>query len=590
MDNPVETYTYRNGKRVELRRLDDTFNVSAPAQVVSGHNFREVTPFSAAMSQVRVLPDDLAQEMSRARSIAPSHHVYEFASSHQQFIPTQRIFITFHESVRTQQIDELLARYELLREEQISPQTWVVRAPDGVESDMTTLVRNLVEDEELVADAENVLMHRAARAGLQLPVDPRYIDQWHLHRHSQHPAFDVRASTNCEKAWELLQGFGSEDVVIGITDDGCQLNHVDFGDPSKFAGWAYFSSDKSFITSDNIDADPNQMYALGFNHGTACAGVAAAAVNSESTVGAAPGCRLLPVRFQASAWNFDFDDLDLYYVLQYISDKVDVLSNSWGLVPVMPFATIVQEKIRELAISGGRRGKGIVFLWAAGNENCPIHLDSSVPIPYTGGWDGRWELDEHLQWQFQRYEWIGVQYASRFINELVNIPGVMHVAALGSTAQRSHYSNYGPGIMICAPSHNDHMYARGKAVGLPIMTISGDNHTTLEYQFGGTSSATPLVAGIAALVISANPNLKALEVISILKQTASKDLNFTGYPRTAPEDYDPNPTWDVSPVAPFNQGDFQDIDSPDGTWSPWFGHGRVDAAAAVKMALGLLPE
>ena len=75
------------------------------------------------------------------------------------------------------------------------------------------------------------------------------------------------------------------------------------------------------------------------------------------------------------------------------------------------------------------------------------------------------------------------------------------------------------------------------------------------------------------------------EIVSILKQTASKDLNFVGYPRTPAANFDPNPSWDVSPVAPFNNAAFSDNGSPDGTWSPWFGHGRVDAANAVAEAL-----
>jgi subtilisin-like proprotein convertase family protein len=93
------------------------------------------------------------------------------------------------------------------------------------------------------------------------------------------------------------------------------------------------------------------------------------------------------------------------------------------------------------------------------------------------------------------------------------------------------------------------------------------------------------VAGIAALVISANPQLSALEVAATLQRSASKDLDLTGYPRTPPASYDQNPTWDVSPIAPFGQGDFGDIGSSDGTWSPWFGHGKVDALEAVRAAL-----
>nr|MCX3303409.1 peptidase [Bacillus pacificus] len=75
------------------------------------------------------------------------------------------------------------------------------------------------------------------------------------------------------------------------------------------------------------------------------------------------------------------------------------------------------------------------------------------------------------------------------------------------------------------------------------------------------------------------------EVISILKRTASMDLNFEGYPRTPPANFDPVTSWDVSPIAPFNKGDLKDIGDSEGTWSPWFGHGRVDALEAVKEAL-----
>ena len=42
-------------------------------------------------------------------------------------------------------------------------------------------------------------------------------------------------------------------------------------------------------------------------------------------------------------------------------------------------------------------------------------------------------------------------------------------------------------------------------------------------------------------------------------------------------------------MAPFANGAFQDINSPDGTWSPWFGHGRVDAQAAVAEAIRRRP-
>jgi subtilisin family serine protease len=160
----------------------------------------------------------------------------------------------------------------------------------------------------------------------------------------------------------------------------------------------------------------------------------------------------------------------------------------------------------------------------------------------------------------------------------------MHVAALASPAKRSHYSNYGTGILICAPTSNSHRFRRLTVRGLRITTTTGEAGSVTE-AFGGTSSATPLVAGIAALTISANPELPAQEVVSILTQTASKDLSLEGYPRTPPAIFDPDPAWDVSPIEPFDRGDFGDTGDANGTWSPWFGHGKVDAQEAVTEAL-----
>jgi subtilisin-like proprotein convertase family protein len=165
----------------------------------------------------------------------------------------------------------------------------------------------------------------------------------------------------------------------------------------------------------------------------------------------------------------------------------------------------------------------------------------------------------------------------------------MHIAALASTAKRSHYSNYGPGVSLCAPSSNSHAYYRMTVKGLGITTATGETGGVTD-DFGGTSSATPLVAGVAALTISANPRLSALEVISILKKTASKDLDFSGYPPTPPANFDPDTGWDVSPIAPFDNGEFIDNGDPEGTWSPWFGHGLVNAEATVTEALNRIQQ
>ena len=100
-------------------------------------------------------------------------------------------------------------------------------------------------------------------------------------------------------------------------------------------------------------------------------------------------------------------------------------------------------------------------------------------------------------------------------------PDVIAVAASTSNDDRSHYSNFGPEIWVSAPSSG-----RG---GRGILTTDrtgsvgyDEGDYTIDDPFGGTSSSTPLAAGICGLMLSVNPNLTASEVRDILKVTAVK--------------------------------------------------------------------
>lgn len=567
-------YTYRGGKKVPLRKTVDEFVVRALPERLRDIGIADAQQVSSASSRVTAKPAELDALMSRSRELAPTHHAYTLADTDEEFLITDRVFVTFTEPLSAEHVAEFAGRYGLRQLEAYSDRTYLFQLTNHTGMNPVKLVVKLTETEPLVASAENDVNYRVQRRTLALPTDPAFARQWHLHSRLSHPEFDPRASARCEDAWLQLDSFGSRDVVVGVTDDGCKLDHGDFDSPGKFAGWGYFSQSR-LVRNTDIDAQPGRMYVSGNDHGTSCAGVIAGEADAILTVGAAPGCRLLPIRWETtSGGGLAISDSKMLTMLAYIADKIDVLSNSWGIVPTTHWSQTVVDRIRQLAQSAGRRGRGIVFLWAAGNDNCPIHHQSTVPVPYTGGWEpvaGSWT-------------WVGVERARSFENNLVGIPGVMHVAALASTAQRSHYSNYGTGISLCAPTSNVHSYWRLNVAGLGITTTTGGAGGVTN-EFGGTSSATPLTAGIAALVISANPNLTALEVISLLQRSASKDLDLRPYPRTPPASYDIDTAWDVSPVPPFDQGDFQDVGLLDGTWSPWFGHGRVDAAAAVSAAL-----
>jgi subtilisin-like proprotein convertase family protein len=165
-------------------------------------------------------------------------------------------------------------------------------------------------------------------------------------------------------------------------------------------------------------------------------------------------------------------------------------------------------------------------------------------------------------------------------------PDVIAVSSCTSLNRKAAYSNWGPDISVCAPSNN-----APPGVGLPsigfvatppqlneftpglgIVTTdrSGSDGYTLdnytpdrgEAAFGGTSSACPLVAGVAALVLSAHPGLTAREVRQILEQTTDKIVDKT-----------PDPQFGIV------KGTYEASGRCD-----WFGYGKVNAAKAVQLA------
>lgn len=574
MPQREQTYTYRGGQKIALEKSADQFVVRALPEKLKKVGIADAEKVSSASSRVTTRSSDLERMMSLSRAVAPTHHAYYVADTEEEFLVTDRILVTFRTAPTNAQVDAFAAKYSLILLNKVGTRDYLFQLTDHTGMNPVKLVVKLSEEEPDIESAEHDLNHRMTIYQLAVPTDPFYAREWHLHPVTDSEV-DVRSCSQVEAAWRLLDHFGAADVVVGITDDGCKLDHGDFDSATKFASWGYLRGTR-LVTKNDIDANPSEMYQAGSNHGTSCAGVIGAEVDATLTVGAAPGCRLLPIQWESDGPSLFISDSKLLTVLDFVEDKVDVLSNSWGGVPTSLWAAQVTNRISQLALTGGRRGKGILFLWAAGNENCPIQHTApvGVNVPYDRGW--RFNADNTRTW-------IGVSTTRTFRNNLVGIPGVMHIAALSSQAQRSHYSNYGTGILLSAPTNNVHEYLRATVEGKGITTTTGPGIGVTE-SFGGTSSATPLVAGIAALVISANADLTAQEVASILKQTASKDLSMDGYPRTLAAPFDMNPTWDISPIAPFNLGDFQNIGDADGTWSPWFGHGRIDAAAAVAEA------
>lgn len=550
---PGVTRTYRAGQPIELIKAEHAFVVRELPSTIQDRGLTPREQVSSASTVVQVAPSECDDLMDTVREYAVAHHLYYLSGTDQEILLTDRVLLRFADALDIANINSCLAEHHLVLLRTYQNGNLLCQLTDDTGCNPAKLVARLTEADNGITYADLDLNYRIHPSSVS---DPFFLRQWHLHDLYSHPELSTGAGSSAQAAWDLLGNLGDPSVVVGLTDDGCDLTHHDFDSAGKFAGWAYFKRSKL-----TVGGARDRVYQPNQEHGTSVAGVIAAEADGIQTVGVAPGCRLFPVKWESEGSTLFISDSKFLTMLEEIGDHVDILCNSWGNVPSQIWSQHVISTVAQLTRTGGRRGRGILFLFAAGNENVPLNYDGDVAITYAYNRITR-------ERSMSRY----------FSQNLADQPGVLYVGATASTKQRAYYSNYGPGLSLCAPSSNVHPYGLRRLKGLNIVTTEGNQGFT--FGFGGTSAACPIVAGVAALVLSAHPGLKALEVAHILLTTASKDLDLTPYEPLAN-----TPAWDRSPASPFADGYFRDIQHPAGTWSPWFGFGKVDAEAAVRLAL-----
>ncbi|WP_287519555.1 hypothetical protein [Okeania sp. SIO2C2] len=239
--NSQRVYTYRGGQRINLIKSPDKFVPRMLPQDLGAIGIQNSEQLSSSSSRVTCRPEELENLMQQCRTKASCHHQYELDGSSDQYLITDRIFVRFKDpNISFDRISELIGRYSLILLEKYSDRDYLFQLTNATGMNPVKLVVALTENESLVELSENSLNYQIQKHTFAPPTDPSYNRQWHLHTHFNHPQFDPRSSSRCEDAWQLLQGYGSHDVVIGITDDGCHMGHPDFNSQGKFAGWGYF--------------------------------------------------------------------------------------------------------------------------------------------------------------------------------------------------------------------------------------------------------------------------------------------------------------------------------------------------------------
>lgn len=338
-----------------------------------------------------------------------------------------------------------------------------------------------------------------------VPNDPRYAYsatntryQWHLKNTGQNDGV-AGVDANIESAWDQVKGNG---ITIGIVDDGMEVAHPDLAPNVNTA----IDHDWNDATPD----DPTPTSAFD-DHGTACAGVAAAkGNNSEGGTGAAPDATLVGLRLIAG----DISDADEAEAMSWRNDLIQIKSNSWGPGDgggILNDSGPLVKAAFESSISTGRGGLGTIHTWAAGNG------DSNDNVNQDG-----------------------------YANSIYTIA----VGAVNDKGERASYSEPGCAKVVSAPSD-------GGSNDQSITTTTLTQANSYTDQFGGTSSATPLISGVVALILEKNPNLGWRDVQEVLIQSAVK-------------------------ISPNDRGW---IENGAGLhFNHEFGAGNVDATAAVNLA------
>jgi serine protease len=297
-----------------------------------------------------------------------------------------------------------------------------------------------------------------------------------------------------ESAWRLSSG--DRATRVAIIDTGCDLDHPDL--------------QGAFVQGrDLVDSDDDPRFtagAKGNEHGTACAGIVGAVGNNGvGVVGVCPGCELICIRLFKQHSDLVPISRDIAAFDHALETAAAVVSNSWGFAE----ATAVPEPLRaiiEAVLRDGRDGRGAAVVFAAGNENRELLAE-----------------------------------------EIGAIPGVLNVGAVNNFEEAAPFSNFGPSVDLTAPN---------ATYTTDIAGPDGEGPSDYTALFGGTSAACPVVAGVAALVLSAKPELTGRELADLLVATARPAL--------------------------YAQRDATGHD-------PIYGYGMVDPAVALRDALGLPP-
>ncbi|MBK7871239.1 MAG: S8 family serine peptidase [Saprospiraceae bacterium] len=418
--------------------------------------------------------DEKLDEVRERDEVELGTHVYYAEGSNRPLVATGKIYITFHDGVSDLNQQAVLDEYHLEVIEKRTEGRFLVKVTPN--SPNPIKVASALQGLSLVKFAEPDLDTILDEYAFMIPADNLVSHEWHLQNTGFVADVDYPLKKGADAkvldAWKRLGNAGSSDVTIALIDNGFDLSHPDL--QSKVVKPFDLWNQSSEVTQGDTR----------YTHGTPCASVALASTNGQGIVGSAPNAKFMPI--SGTSYSNSLTEQMFDYC---VKNGADIISCSWGTTDANFSLGAIKEQAIARAAKEGRKGKGCIILFAVGND----------------------DFD--------------------FVSFYAAHPDVIAVAACTSQDDHAPYSNRGREVSICAPSNGDWPIIAARAwwdqglanfSGNQKFWYDGRSRGQHYKHFGGTSSSTPLVAGICALILSANPDLTAKEVKEILQQTADK--------------------------------------------------------------------
>jgi subtilisin family serine protease len=347
-------------------------------------------------------------------------------------------------------------------------------------------------------------------------LEPNYFSQFFL------PSQLQRTQT----AWGVIklkapevwaQGFQGQGAIVAVIDSGANIRHPDLSSNIwQNPGETGIDSHGQNKTNNQIDDDNNgfvdDVHGWNFEdktsnltdiygHGTQSAGVVAGNGFSGIQTGVAPKAQLMILKACCSLEG-EASEFAMIEAIQYaIQNNAKIISMSLTIKPMFGPSYAQWRRAGEV-----EKAAGIIHINSAGNQG-------GGNEPYNIGAPGN-----------NPPAWFPPDQPSSD-----HLTSVIAIGATDELDQVRHYSGVGPVSWEEIAPYRDFPFQFGKFRGLtkpeicapsevPSTSKDGQSYTQ---SFGGTSSATPHVAGVAALLISIKPEISPSEMTEILQMSAN---------------------------------------------------------------------